>query len=151
MPKYLIYPTFTVIYALILLALVSRKDIHRLSLFGIVFGGIMDCLVHSFGYITGLFAWTNYGPFGFIGVHLFGNISWSIFFILFYYFLPGSRPFQYIFVAAAVFASILYYNLLIDIGVFYALGRFVLPFVGFTIWFSIATWGFLKYSHYIEE
>lgn len=74
MPKYFIYPIFTVIFAIILIANVPRQEIQRLSIYGIIFGGIIDVLVHSFGYVAGLFAWINYGPFGFIGVHLFPSL-----------------------------------------------------------------------------
>lgn len=151
MPKYFIYLIFTVIFALILLTTVPKIEIRRLSIYGIIFGGMMDVLVHIFGYVTGLFAWINYGPFGFIGVHLFADISWTIFFILYYYFLPEQKPFNYIFAGAGVFFSILFYNLALDLGIFRTFSRFFLPLLGFAFWFSIATWGYYKLRHIIEN
>lgn len=150
MPKFLLHPLYTAIFALILIALVPRTDIRRLSVHGIIFGGMMDVLVHSFGYVTGLFAWTEYGPFGFIGVHLFANVAWSIFFILFFYFMPTKKPLNYLFVGAGIFFSVLYYNLVLDLGIFQAKSRLIFPLLGFSFWFIVATWGFYKLDRFIE-
>ncbi|NLI92421.1 MAG: iron-containing alcohol dehydrogenase [Peptococcaceae bacterium] len=150
MSLYLLFPAFTMFFALALIATVPREEILRLSFYGIIFGGMADILVHSFGYFTGLFAWINYGPFGFIGVHLFSSISWSIFFILFYYFMPKKKPFNYLFVCAGIFASFLYYNLVLDLGIFQAQSRFLLPLFGFGAWFIVATWGFYQLKYLIE-
>lgn len=151
MPIFLIYPLFTMAFALILIANVPKKETQRLAIYGIIFGGIMDALVHLFGYITGLFSWINYGPFGFIGVHLFPNISWSIFFILFYYFLPQHKPLNYIFAGGGVFFSVLYYNMVVDLGILKSSSKIWLPLLGFTFWFSTATWGFYKLNSFIER
>jgi hypothetical protein len=127
MPKYFIYPIITIIFALILIANVPKKEIQRLSIYGIIFGGMMDVLVHFFGYITGLFAWINYGPFGFIGVHIFADVAWSIFFIFY-----------------------LYYNMVVDLGILKSVSRIWLPLFGFAFWFSIATWGYCILNSFIE-
>lgn len=150
MPKYFIYPIDTITFALILIASVPRKEILRLSIYGIIFGGMMDVLVHFFGYVTGLFSWINYGPFGFIGVHIFANVSWSIYFILYYYFFPKQKPLNYIFVGAGIFFSLLYFNMVIDLGILESKSRIILPLFGFVVWFLIATWGFYKLNSFIE-
>lgn len=150
MPKYFIYPINTVIFALILMSNVPKKEILRLAIYGIIFGGMMDVVVHSFGYVTGLFSWINYGPFGFIGVHLFANLNWSIFFILYFYFLPQQKPLNYVFVCAGIFFSILYYNMVINLGILKTASRIWLPLFGFAVWFSIATWGYYKLNSFIE-
>lgn len=150
MPKYLLHPLYMVAFATILILLVPRADIRRLSIHGIIFGGFMDVLVHSFGYVTGLFAWIEYGPFGFIGVHIFAHIAWSAFFIMYFYFLPKKNPLNYLFAGAGVFLSIIYYNLVLDLGIFIAKSRLIFPLLGFSLWFSIATWGFYKLQRFIE-
>jgi len=151
MPKYFIYPIYTVMFALILLANVPKKDIQRLSIYGIIFGGMMDALVHIFGYVTGLFSWINYGPFGFIGVHIFADVTWSIFFILYFYFLPLQKPLNYVFAGGGIFFSLMYYNMVIDLGILKSASRIWLPLLGFVVWFSIATWGYYKLNHFIED
>lgn len=151
MPKYLIYPLFTMVFAIILIANVPKKETQRLSIYGIIFGGMMDVLVHFFGYITGLFTWINYGPFGFIGVHLFPNISWSIFYILYFHFLPQLKPMNYIFAGGGIFFSVLYYNMVVDLGILRSSSKLWLPLLGFTIWFSIATWGYYKLNSFLER
>lgn len=150
MPKYFIYLIDTITFALILIASVPRKEIQRLSIYGIIFGGMIDVLVHLFGYITGLFSWINYGPFGFIGVHIFASVSWSIYFILYFYFLPKQKPLNYVFMGAGIFFSLLYFNLVIDLGILESTGRIILPLFGFVVWFLIATWGFYKLTSFIE-
>jgi hypothetical protein len=97
MPGFILHPLHTLVFAGALIAIVPRKEIQRLSIFGIMFGGFMDAIVHAFGYITGWFAWTNYGPFGFIGVHLLVIFPGASFFIFNFYFLPRIKPFCYIF------------------------------------------------------
>lgn len=151
MPKYFLYPIYTIIFALVLIANVPREEIRRLSLYGIIFGGVMDALVHFFGYVTGLFAWINYGPFGFIGVHIFANVTWSIFFILYFYFIPTLKPLNYLYACAAVFFSTLYFNLVSHMGILYSQSKILLPLFGFAFWFSVATWGFYKLNHFIER
>lgn len=150
MPKYFIYPIYTMVFALILIVSVPRKEIQRLSIYGIIFGGILDALVHLFGYVTGLFSWINYGPFGFLGVHIFANVSWSIFYILYFYFLPRRKPLNYVFVFSGIFFSLLYYNMVIDLGVLQSSSRIWLPLGGFVVWFSIATWGFYRLNSFLE-
>jgi hypothetical protein len=151
MPKFLIYPIYTICFALILIASVPKKEIKHLSIYGIIFGGIMDALVHGFGYVTGLFSWINYGPFGFIGVHIFANIAWTIFFICYFYFLPKQKPLNYIYTAAGVIFGTIYYNMVIDLGILQSVDRILLPLAGFAVWFSIATWGFYKLNSFVED
>lgn len=151
MPKYFIYPIYTMIFSIILIATVPKSEIKRLSIYGIIFGGMLDVVVHLFGYITDWFSWVNYGPFGFIGVHIFANVSWSIFFILFFYFLPKQKPLNYIFIASGIFFSGLYYNMVIDLGILRSSSKFWLPLFGFAFWFLIATWGFYKLNSFMER
>ena len=150
MPKYFMFPIFTMVFSIVLLANVPRKEIQRLSIYGIIFGGILDSLVHLFGYFTGLFSWINYGPFGFIGVHIFANVSWSIFFILYFYFLPLQKPLNYVFFGSGIFFSLMYYNMVVDLGILKSSSRVWLPLLGFVLWFSIATWGYFKLNRFIE-
>ena len=150
MPKYFIYPIYTMVFAIILIANVPKKEIKRLSIYGIIFGGILDALVHLLGYFTGLFSWINYGPFGFLGVHIFANVSWSIFYILYFYFLPQQKLLDCVFACGGIFFSLLYYNMVMDLGILKSSSRIWLPLLGFAVWFSIATWGFYKLNAFIE-
>jgi hypothetical protein len=135
---------------LILIATVPKKEIHRLAIYGIIFGGLMDVLMLIFGKITGQFGWINYGPLGFMGIPIFADVSWAIFFIMYFYFLPKIKPFNYIFAGAGVFFSVLYTNLVIDLGIFTSNNRTWSPLISFVVWFSIATWGYYKMNSYIE-
>ncbi|MDO0822401.1 hypothetical protein [Desulfosporosinus nitroreducens] len=150
MPKYFIYLIYTTIFALILIATVPKKEIQRLAIYGIIFGGIMDVLMLIFGIVTGLYGWINYGPLGFMGIPLFSNVSWAIFFILYFYFLPSKKPLVYLYASVGIMFAILYANLVIDLGIFKSYSRILLPLISFIGWFSIATLGFYKLNNYIE-
>lgn len=150
MPKYFIYLIFTSVFALILIATVPKKEIRRLAIYGIIFGGMMDILMLIFGNITGLYGWINYGPLGYMGIPILADISWAIYFILYFYFLPAKKPLNYVFACAGIVFSVLYTNLVINLGVFHSYNRILLPLVSFIGWFSIATWGFYKLNNFIE-
>ena len=111
----------------------------------------MDILLLVFGNITGLFGWINYGPLGFKGLTLFSSISWAIFFILYFYFLPSKKPLNYLFAIVGIVFSIIYTNLVINLGVFKSYSRILLPLISFSAWFSITTWGFYKLNNFIES
>ncbi|SFG11276.1 hypothetical protein SAMN05660649_00721 [Desulfotomaculum arcticum] len=144
MPKHFIYLIYTSVFALILIAVVPKREIRRLSIYGIIFGGIMDVFMLIMGNITGLFGWINYGPFGFLGIPIFSSISWAIYFILYFYFLPEHKPLVYVYTAGGIVFSVLYTNIVISLGVFESYNRVWLPLMAFILWFSTATWGFYK-------
>ncbi|MBC2724166.1 hypothetical protein [Desulfosporosinus sp.] len=151
MPKYLIYPLYVAVFAVILAVAVPRKDIYRLSIHGIIFGGAAEFILHMFGKFTGLYVWYDHGPLGYKGIQIFSPVSWGIFFILYYYFLPKHKPLNYIYMVVAIFFSILYTNLVISLGVFYCYDRFFVPLIAFIVWFSVATWGYYKLNNFIEK
>lgn len=152
MPKYFIYLIYTAIFATILIATVPKQEIRRLSIYGIIFGGMMDVVALIGGKITGLYGWINYGPFAFMGIPIFSSLSWAIYYIMYFYFLPPQKPLTYIYAAAGIVFSILYTNLIIDLGVFQSpYSRFFLPLFVFIIWYSIATWGYYRLTAYFQE
>ena len=149
MPLHFLHPLLTVIFALILVILVPRHEIRRLSIYGIVFGGLMDVLMLTIGHLTGFFGWINFGPFGLSYLPFFAPISWSIYYIMYFYFLPKYKTLIYIFVASGIGMSVLYTNLVINLGVFMStVGRVIVPLITFIFWFSLATWGYLKLCEY---
>lgn len=150
MPLYFIYFIYTAVFALILIVTVPKEEIRRLSIYGIIFGGLADIPVLIFGKLTGLFYWINYGPLGIKGICIFSNLSWAMFFIMYFYFLPKQKPLNYIFIGAGVVFSVLYHNLVIDLGIFYSYNRYWVPIIAFSGWFIIVTWGFYKINNYIE-
>lgn len=151
MPKYLIYPLYVAVFAVILVVTVPRKDIQRLSIYGIIFGGATEVILHMLGKTTGLFGWYNHGPLGYNGIQIFSPVSWGIFFILYYYFLPKYKPLNYIYMVVAILFSILYTNIVMSSGVFYCYDRFFIPLIAFIFWFSLATWGYYKLNNFLEK
>lgn len=150
MPKYFLYLIYTAVFSFILLALVPKKQIRQLSFYGIIFGGLMDVIMLTLGKITGLFGWINYGPLGFIGYPIFASISWAIYFILYYYFLPEDKILIFIYTGVGVMFSVLYTNVVINLDIFFSKSRILLPLLSFIFWFTFATWGYLRLKRYVQ-
>ncbi|MHB8126225.1 MAG: hypothetical protein ACYDEJ_11405 [Desulfitobacteriaceae bacterium] len=135
---------YTGIFAVILVATVPRKEIHRLSIYGIIFGGVFDILVVIIGNLTGSFRYINYEPFGLIGIHFMSPISWAIFFIIYFYFLPNKKPYIFIYATIAIFYSILFCQMITKLGVLKLSHGIIDSIIPFVFWFPIVTWGYLR-------
>jgi hypothetical protein len=72
---------YTAVFAGIVIVLVPRQEIRRLSIYGIIFGAIFDIMVVSIANFLGEFKYINYEPFGLIGIHFLAPVSWTLFFI----------------------------------------------------------------------
>jgi len=138
------------VFALILISVVPRAEIRKLSIYGIIFGSLFDITVLLFGYITGVFAYINYGPFGFMNIHFFAPFSWAMFFILYFYFLPKIKIFRVIYVISGIIYSYFFDHMIVSLGILKRAG--ILPtLVLFPIWFTLATWGFCKLTSIFED
>ncbi len=135
---------YTGIFAAILVVAVPRMEIRRLSIYGIIFGGAIEFLVVSIGNLTGSFGYINYEPFGLMGIHFFAPISWSIFYMLYFYFLPNRKPYIFIYVAMGIIYSMLFCQMITKLGVIYLGHGIIDSIVPFVIWYPIATWGYFR-------
>lgn len=135
---------YTAVFAAILVALVPRKEIHRLLIYGIIFGGIFDVVVVSIGNLTGEFRYINYEPFGLIGLHIMAPISWAIFYIIYFYFLPEKKIYIYIYTTMGIFYSMLFCQMLTKLSILSLAHGIIDSIIPFVPWFPIATWGYLK-------
>lgn len=137
---------YTFVLATILVFTVPKAEIRRLSIYGIIFGAVFDVILVSFANIMGEFSYINYEPFGLIGIHFFAPISWAIFFIIYFYFLPNKKRSIYIYVVSAIFYSMLFCQMITKLGVLKLAHGIYDSIIPFVIWFPVATWGYLKLS-----
>lgn len=145
MPLYLIFPIYTAILMLLVLAVVPRDQIKKLSLFAIIFGACTDFVVIVVIAILGIGEYINIGPFGFMGIPFFPLMAWTAFFVLYFYFFPEKTPWNYIYVLAAAGYSTMFSNVLENLGVFrWNYGNLVVPYLIYLAWFSLASWYYLK-------
>ncbi len=144
MPIQFIPFIYTTIFALILIATVPRSKIRRLSIYGIIFGAVFDILLVLVTNFFREFGYINYGPFGLFGIHFLAPVAWSIFFIMYFYFLPKRKTYMYIYVTVAVLYSIAFCQMISKLGVLYLAHGIIDSIIPFLIWFPIATWGYLK-------
>lgn len=132
------------IFAIILIAVVPRKEIHRLAIYGIIFGSIFDIIVVTIGNLTGSFRYINYEPFGLMGIHFMAPISWAVYFILYFYFLPEKKPYIYLYNAIGTFYSMMFCQMIAKIGIIQLSHGLIDSIIPFIFWYPIATWGYLR-------
>ncbi|UWG95783.1 hypothetical protein LPY66_12755 [Dehalobacter sp. DCM] len=135
---------YAILFAIIMIAVVPRAEIRRLSIYGILFGAVADVIVVVFGVLTGSFSYINYEELGLFGLHFFAPISWALFFIIYFYFLPKLRIYQYIYTFSAVFYSMMFCQMISKLGVLKLTHGIIDSIIPFVIWIPLATWGFLK-------
>lgn len=150
METYWIYPIYTTILAIILIAIVPRSGIKRLAVHSILLGGVVDFLIlELFGYLINTNTYINYLPFGAGKISFFPPIAWTIWFILFFYLLPDNNILRYIYLAVAAAYSTFFSNVLINLNVIgWEYEKVFIPFFIYLVWFSAAIWikGKLKES-----
>lgn len=146
MPLYFIYPIYTALLMLIVLAVVPREQIKKLSLFAIIFGAGADlAVILVLTKLLGVGGHINTGPFGFMGIAFFPLLAWVAFFILFFYFFPEKTPWNYIYVLAAAGYSTIFSNVLENLGIFrWNYGDLVVPYLIYLAWYALAGWYYLK-------
>ena len=138
------------IFLLALVILVPRKEIRRLTIYGIIFGSTYDVIGLTIGHLTNVFRWINFAPFGYEYLPIDSPVSWCAFYIIYFYLLPKHKPFVYIFPASGIVMSMIYSRVLVNLGMFIE-PNFLLRVANFTLWFTLATWGYLKLNDYIEK
>jgi hypothetical protein len=133
---------YTAIFGIILVNTVPKKEIRRLFIYGLIFGGVFDVLFVSFANLIGEFKYINYEPFGLMGIHFMAPIAWTIFFIMYFYFIPEKRLYIYLYVATGTFYSILFCQMITKLGILTLAHGIIDSIVPFVIWFPTATWGY---------
>ena len=148
MPTYFIYPIYTFCLLILTYALVPRQDIRYLLRYGVIFGFITDTvIVILFTKLIGLGGYTNFGPFAFKGIPFFPLIAWTIYYILYLYLLPKEKPWLYFFPVAAALYSVLFSNVLQNLGIFvWNWGTFIVPLIIYIFWHIMVTWLYLKWE-----
>ncbi|AET68581.1 hypothetical protein Desor_3061 [Desulfosporosinus orientis DSM 765] len=147
MPIYFTYLLYTSILALLAVILVSRKDIHKYAFLGIFYGAVIDIfwivllsLIDGGGYL-------NYGPLGFLNIPFMPPIAWTIYFILFLNYLPDKKPWNYSYAAIAVFYSVIFSNVLTNLGIFHwTFSNIILPIAIYLSWFLFTVWHYEKFG-----
>lgn len=153
MPKYLIYPIYTSILALITFALIPRKEIRRLAMYGIFFGGIADVFFIELLGITGMGEYINYKYFGAFGIPFFPPIAWTAYFIMFLYMLPKNKPWNYLFPIIASGYSVYFSNILQALGILkWNYGNPLLPWIIiYAPWHFGVTWAYFRITGLVAE
>ncbi|MCF8012166.1 MAG: hypothetical protein K9L17_13145 [Clostridiales bacterium] len=153
MPLYFINPIVAVILFLLVIAVVPRIEIRRLAFYGIIFGAIIDMFnILIFTKVLGIGSYINYGPFEFLDIPFFPLISWVAYFILFFYFLPKERPWDYIYVLSAASLSTMFSNILVNLGVFkWNYGELFVPYMIYLTWFALVTMAYYKLNEIAEQ
>jgi hypothetical protein len=135
---------YTAIFSIILVNVVPRKEIRRLFIYGLIFGGVFDVVLVEAANLIGEFKYVNYGPFGMFGIHFMAPIAWTVYYIIYFYLLPKKKIYLYLYTAMGVFDSIFFCQMITKLGVLQLAHGLISSIIPFVIWFPIATWGYLK-------
>ncbi|AET67778.1 hypothetical protein Desor_2174 [Desulfosporosinus orientis DSM 765] len=138
-----------IIFLLLLILIVPKAEIRRLAVYGIIFGSAYDVIGLTIGYFTNIFRWINFEPFGYNYLPIDSPVSWCAFYIMYFYLLPKQKPLLYAFPISGIVMSMIYSRVLVNLGMFIE-PDFLLRLANFTLWFTYATWGYLKLHKYIE-
>ena len=138
---------YTAVLGIILVSIIPKADIRRFSFYGILFGGMLDVVFVSIANLLGEFKYINYEPFGLIGIHVVAPTAWSIFFIMYFYFLPNKKVYIYLYTLAGIGYSVFFCQTITKLGVLTLAHGIVSSIIPFVLWFPIATWGFLKLTN----
>lgn len=123
--------------------LVPKQEVRRLFIYAIIFGGILNVAAIAFNTLFNFGRHINYGPFGIGGFSFFPPLAWTLWFILFLWFLPENRLLVIIYIISTAAYSMLFSNVLINLGIFeWKLHRVIYPFCLYLVWFSTAAWGY---------
>ena len=121
-----------------------KNEIRRLFIYGLIFGGIFDIVVVGISNLIGEFKYIDYEQFGLMGIHFMAPISWTIFFIIYFYLLPDKKIYIYLYVIMGIFYSVLFCQMITKLGVLMLAHGIIDSIIPFLIWYPIATWGYLK-------
>lgn len=135
---------YTAVFAIIVAVLVPRQEIRRLSIYGIIFGGVFDAIVVGIASLLGEFKYINYEPFGMMGIHFLAPVSWTLFYIIYFYHLPTKKVYIYIYTTMGIFYSMLFCQIITKLGVLSLAHGIIDSIIPFVPWYIIATWGYLK-------
>jgi hypothetical protein len=153
-------PMYTAIFTILMIAVVPRKEIRRLAIYGIIFGAINDVIALSFGQLFGVFEYIDFAPLGYWFLPFFAPIAWTVFYMLYFYFLPEQKLLMYAYVASAIGYSVLFTQLLFNTNIMalyppdfipYNYMRIIIPLIVFLVWFPFSTWGYLRLTGYFER
>lgn len=148
MQTFLIYPLYTSLLAIAAILLVPRQEIRRLVIYALIFGALIDVILIIV--IRFPAKYINYGPLGFMDIPFFPPMAWTIYFIIYFYFLPSESVLRFVYAFTAAFYSVIFSNVLMNLGIFqWNLGRvYVVPIILYSLWHIISTWGYLKLKRY---
>ena len=126
--------------------LVPRETIRKLFLPAMIFGGVFDvAIIALVSKLLGVGGHINHGPFGAFGLPFFPPFAWTIWFLMFFYFLPERKPYIVLYILTAAAAAVMFSNVLINLGIFaWHYGKFIVPLIIYGLWFSLSAWGYRR-------
>lgn len=135
---------YTTVFSIILVKVVPKSEIRRLFNYALIFGGVFDVVVVEIANLFGEFRYIDYGEFGLFGLHFMAPISWTVFFIIYFYLLPRKKIYVYLYTTMGIFYSVLFCQMITKLGVLKLAHGILSSIIPFLMWFPTATWGYLK-------
>ena len=140
-PTYFIYPIYTAVIGLAFVLIVPKGHFRQNAIYAITFGGAGSVAIILAYSTINAFDWLNMGPFGLGSVPLFPPLAWTLYFSIYFYILPRTKPWIYLFVFFTACYSTLLSNVFMNLEILrWNRGRLALPFFIYFTWFAAVTW-----------
>ncbi|EHQ88325.1 hypothetical protein [Desulfosporosinus youngiae] len=140
------YFIFAALIGLATIILIPRNLYKKYFLYGLIFGGIGDTLLITLFHLMGYLNYKNMGVTSIFGLFSFWTpISWTFYFMIFFYFLPVKKSFLVPYLLAFVALNYSVGTVMSQSGLYEVIGiyKYVQPFI-YLAWCSISAWAFHK-------
>jgi hypothetical protein len=109
----------TSVFGMASLIIIPKKCYKKFFLYGLIFGGLMDSLVVIVLSLLKLIQFRNMGYLNFQNLFPIVNpLTWIFVFMLFFYFLPVSKSFFYLYILGFTLSGMLIGSLLSNLNLF---------------------------------
>lgn len=124
----------------------SQKRHQTVGLFCDTLWGVFDTLIILVvTHLLKIGGYINFGPFGILGIPFFPPIAWTIYFVLYFYTIPQTKPWVYIFPVISAMYSVLFSNVLANLGIFkWNYGQVIVPFLIYLTWNFLNTFAYIR-------
>lgn len=143
----LVYPAYLLIAFTLTVIFIPRNKYRRYFICGFLVGCLGDVIiVFILQNLLHVMFFTNQGMFYVLKLNALSPLGWTLTMILFLYFLPSNRWFQYPYIATWAFCSLSFAYILRNAGLYdFVPWLYPIPisflFLG---WYSFAAWVFKK-------
>ncbi len=148
------YPAFLIFLLILSLIFIPKKDYKEYLIYGFLGGGLGDMVVVGiFQNLLHIIRFKNTGIFNVLGENFLSPPCWTLTVMLFLYFLPKQKLFQYLYILTFAGYSVGFGIIVHNVGLFEYRPWFypVFSYLTFLGWWIFNAWFFIKTSPLVRS